>query len=121
MDTWAKFAIAVVAFIHILILIMEMLAWQKRGPKIFKKFDRSQFNELSTVMAANQGLYNGFLAAGLFWSIIASDAAHQSLAWFFLSCVFIAGVYGAMTASPRILYVQVIPSTIAAVLLWFSL
>ena len=121
MDTWAKFAIAVVAFIHILILIMETFAWQKRGPKIFKKFDKSQFNELSTVMAANQGLYNGFLAAGLIWSLVASNTAHQPVAWFFLICVFVAGVYGTMTASPRILYVQVIPSIVAAALLWFSL
>jgi len=93
----------------------EMFAWTSRGPKIFRSFPKDIF-EPTKAMAANQGLYNGFLAAGLIWSlIIKTHPWNIYISIFFLSCVLIAGIYGAMTASKRILYVQAIPAAIALV------
>ena len=120
MDSIAKYVIALVALIHIYIMWFEMFAWKSRGPKVFGQ-PPELFNDFTKTMAANQGLYNGFLAAGLIWSLIASPVAHEPIAWFFLACVFIAGVYGAMTAAFRILYVQAVPAAIAGILLWLGL
>lgn len=112
--------IALIAVLHIYILWFEMFAWETRGPKVFSSFAPDMFPK-TKAMAANQGLYNGFLAAGLIWSLLITDAAwSQNVALFFLGCVFVAGVYGAMTVSKRIMYVQSVPSALAVLALLLS-
>ncbi len=108
--------ILVIAALHFYILWFEMFAWETKGPKVFRSFEAEMFPK-TKVMAANQGLYNGFLAVGLLWSVLIRDPAwSQNVALFFLGCVFVAGVYGAMTASKRILYVQALPAGVALLL-----
>ncbi|MEH3111793.1 DUF1304 domain-containing protein [Pedobacter terrae] len=117
MQTAAQIVIGLVAFIHIYILWLEMFAWTTKAPKVFKTIPKDLFVPTKT-LAANQGLYNGFLAAGLIWSLCIND--HQwkiYVAIFFLVCVIIAGIYGAATASKKILYVQSIPALVALILL----
>lgn len=107
----------VVAAIHAYILVLEMFLWtSERGRRAFGT--TPEFAEQTRVLAANQGLYNGFLAAGLIWGIWLGEAG-DPIKLFFLGCVAIAGVYGAATASRRILLVQTVPAlvAIAAVLL----
>jgi putative membrane protein len=105
--------IALIAALHLYICWFEMFAWESRGPKIFRGFPKDLFAP-TKVLAANQGLYNAFLAAGLIWSLlIGSTEWSANVALFFLSCVAVAGIYGARTASKRILYVQAIPAIIA--------
>ncbi|WP_174873132.1 DUF1304 domain-containing protein [Vogesella oryzae] len=107
-------AIAVVALIHVYILVLEMLLWTRpAGRRAFGLSE--QFAADSKVLAANQGLYNGFLAAGLLWSLLPGSPA--GIAPFFLGCVLLAGVFGALTASRKILYVQALPAAIALLLL----
>lgn len=109
--------IGLVAFIHIYILWFEMFAWESRGPKVFRSFPKDLFPS-TKVMAANQGLYNGFLAAGLIWTFFISDPVWRvNVALFFLGCVAVAGIYGAMTADKKILMVQTVPALIGIVLL----
>ena len=106
----AKIIIALVAIIHLYILVMEMFLWTSRGPKVFKSISPDMFEPTKT-MAANQGLYNGFLAAGLIWSLLISDPIwQQNVAVFFLACVLVAGLYGAVTVERKILFVQVVPA-----------
>ncbi|SDS34454.1 putative membrane protein [Polaribacter sp. KT25b] len=102
--------IGFVALIHIYIVYLEMALWTtKKGIKTFG-LKNKEFAEETKVMAANQGLYNGFLAAGLIWSIIINKT---DVAIFFLTCVFIAGIYGAYSTKKKsILYIQTIPATI---------
>ena len=111
------FFIALVAFEHIYFMILEMFFWTK--PKGLKTFGMTlEKAENSKVLAANQGLYNGFLAAGLIWSILNKSYSNQ-LAIFFLSCVIIAGVYGAYsTKKTKLLYIQSVPAIIALVLIF---
>lgn len=106
------FLIAVVALTHIYFMILEMFYWTK--PKGLKTFGLTKENaKNSKVLAANQGLYNGFLAAGLIWSII-DEYNNYALAVFFLSCVIIAGIYGAYTTKKvSLIYVQSLPAIIA--------
>jgi len=105
--------IGLVAFIHIYILWFEMFAWNTRGRKIFKKFPAELFDQTKT-FAANQGLYNGFLAAGLIWTYFISDPVWKAnVSIFFLSCVSIAGLYGAASADKKIFVVQALPAMIA--------
>lgn len=112
----AKIAVAVIALLHIYILWFEMFAWESRGPKVFKGFAKELF-EPSKTLAANQGLYNGFLAAGLIWSLLIDDLVWQkNIALFFLACVLLAGIYGAATAERKIFFVQALPAIIAIVL-----
>lgn len=112
MTLLSQITIGLLAVVHLYILWLEMFAWLTRGPKVFRTIPPDLF-EKTKVMAANQGLYNGFLAAGLIWSLFISDAAwSKNVAIFFLGCVLIAGIYGAMTASKRILFVQAIPAAI---------
>lgn len=102
-----------IALLHIYILWFEMFAWETRGPKVFRTFEREMFPK-TKVMAANQGLYNGFLAAGLIWSLLIRNPTWaQHVALFFLGCVLVAGLYGAATASRRILFVQALPAGLA--------
>jgi putative membrane protein len=107
----AQILVGVVAAIHVYILVLEMFLW--RGPRGRAAFGTTrEFAESTATLAANQGLYNGFLAAGLVWSIVADDFA---FAVFFLLCVMVAGVYGAVTVSRRILVVQAVPAAVALV------
>lgn len=118
MSTLANIMVGLVACIHIYILILEMFLWDK--PKGLKVFGLTQeFATSSKVLAANQGLYNGFLAAGLFWGLLLGDKGGD-IKVFFLSCVVIAGIYGAATANRRILFVQAMPAAIGLLLIALS-
>ena len=115
MDTISKILVAVVALEHVYILYLEMFLWTK--PAGMKAFGTTkEVAEASKALAANQGLYNGFLAAGLFWGILQPDAvfAHQ-IQIFFLVCVIVAAIYGGMTAKRSILVVQGLPALIALI------
>ncbi|MEQ1597402.1 MAG: DUF1304 domain-containing protein [Casimicrobium sp.] len=116
MMTVANVLVGLVALIHVYILVLEMFMWTT--PKGRKAFGTTpEFAEASKVLAANQGLYNGFLAAGLIWGLLLGGGAGLSVKVFFLACVLIAGLYGAATASKRILYVQALPAALALVAL----
>lgn len=120
MNIAAKIIIALVALIHLYIMWLEMFGWMTRARKVFRKFPAELF-AATKPMAANQGLYNGFLAAGLVWSLLIND--HQwagNVATFFLGCVFVAGFYGAATVQKSILYIQAVPAAIALLLIHFS-
>ncbi len=111
---------ALVALIHIYILWLEMFAWTTRGKKVFNSFPQHLF-EPTQALAANQGLYNGFLAAGLIWTFFIIDPAWQTnIRYFFLGCVAVAGIYGAATADKKILFVQTIPALAAIVAVMLS-
>lgn len=115
----ASVLIALVAVIHIHILVFEIFLWDtKTGRKAFNL--SADFARDSRVLAANQGLYNGFLAAGLFWGLWLGDSGFQ-FKLFFLVCVLIAGLFGAITASRIILYVQALPALLALIALWMGL
>lgn len=105
--------VAVVAAIHVAILLMEMFLWETpRVRAIFRT--PPEFAAATRVMAANQGLYNGFLAAGLILALIQGvPGAGQPLAHFILACVIVAGLYGAATVGRRIVYVQAAPAVLA--------
>lgn len=116
----AKLLVAVVALQHIFFMILEMFLWTKPlGLKVFRQsFEKA---ESQKVLAANQGLYNGFLAAGLIWGLLHPNLFMGfQIQMFFLGCVFIAGVFGGQTFSTRIFYVQALPALLAALLLWFG-
>lgn len=107
---------ALVALIHIYIVVLEMFLWDtERGRKAFGM--TAEFAAATKVLAANQGLYNGFLAAGLIWGLWLGDGGFAVKA-FFLACVIVAGVFGAATASRKILYIQSLPAALALVALW---
>ena len=110
MNILSQLIVGFIALLQLYILWLEMFAWTTRGRKVFKNISEDQF-EKTKVMAANQGLYNGFLAAGLIWSLCITNVDwSKNIAIFFLSFVLIAGIYGAMTASKRIFFVQVVPA-----------
>lgn len=110
--------IALVALLHLYFLWFEMFAWESRGPKIFRSFPKEMF-PVTKSMAANQGLYNGFLAAGLLWTFFIGDPIwRDNVALFFLGCVVVAGVYGALTVERKIFFVQALPALIAGVLVY---
>jgi putative membrane protein len=120
----ANLLILLVAVLHLYFLVLEMFLWDK--PKGMKVFGLTPQKAADTkVLAANQGLYNGFLAAGLFWglfqSVIEQGDAGLDFKVFFLLCVVVAGVYGAMTVGKKILYVQAMPAVLALALLFLSL
>ncbi|ADE10384.1 DUF1304 domain-containing protein [Sideroxydans lithotrophicus] len=115
MHTVASIAVGIVALIHVYILVLEMFLWEKHtGMRAFGL--TREFASATRILAANQGLYNGFLAAGLFWSLYTGDVQVQR---FFLGCVVTAGFYGAITANAKILWVQAAPAAVALVLLGF--
>lgn len=117
MQLAAQILIGIIAILHLYILWLEMFAWTTKAPKVFKTIPKELFPQ-TKALAANQGLYNGFLAAGLIWSLCINDSQWKIyVAIFFLCCVIIAGIYGAATASKKILYVQSIPALIALILL----
>ncbi|MEH0548688.1 DUF1304 domain-containing protein [Streptomyces sp. B21-105] len=114
MEILANVLVALVAALHLYILVMEMFLWQKKPGLSFHGFD-AEMAKKTAAMAANQGLYNGFLAAGLVWGLIAADPTGFRAQVFFLSCVIVAGVYGALTANRRILFAQALPGALALV------
>ena len=112
--------VALVALLHAWFLVLEMFLWTKPlGLKTFR--NSKEHAQASATLAANQGLYNGFLSAGLIWGLTTSPPS-QALAvkTFFLCCVITAGIYGATTVSKRIFFVQAIPAILALGLLWVS-
>ena len=113
METVAEILIGLVSVEHIYFLWLEMFAWETKGKEVFKMLPPELFTPTKT-LAANQGLYNGFLAAGLIWTFfISNDLWKINISIFFLSCVVVAGLYGALTASKRIFFVQALPALIA--------
>jgi putative membrane protein len=101
-----------VAALHVYFLVLEMFLWTTpTGQRVFGRTAEEQAS--SKVLAANQGLYNGFLAAGLVWSLVAGAPIALSIRLFFLGCVVVAGIYGGLTASRRILVAQALPAAIA--------
>ena len=115
MFTAANIVIGLIAVLHIYILVLEMFLWET--PRAMKAFGTTPATAtVSKVLAANQGLYNGFLAAGLLWGLYLGPAGF-AIKVFFLLCVLVAGLYGAATANKRILFIQSIPAAIGLVLL----
>jgi putative membrane protein len=116
----ANALVALVALLHVYFLILEMFLWTKPlGLKTFRQSPEKARD--SAVLAANQGLYNGFLAAGLVWGLIHGNPAFAfQIKTFFLLCVIVAGIYGAATVGRRILYVQAAPAVLALILLWLA-
>jgi putative membrane protein len=120
MSTLANIVIAIIALMHVWFLILEMFLWDK--PTGRRAFGLSpEFAAQSKVLAANQGLYNGFLAAGLIWGLIlgsAPEGMHVKI--FFLACVFVAGLYGGFTATRKVLWIQAAPALVALILVGLS-
>ena len=118
MFTASQVLTGLVAALHVYFLVLEMFLWATPfGQKTFGRTAEEQ--EQTKILAANQGLYNGFLAAGLVWSLFTSFPAFAiQIRLFFLSCVIVAGLYGALTASKRILFVQAVPAIVALVVTW---
>ena len=118
MQILTNIVVVAIGALHLYILVLEMFLWDK--PPGLKAFGLTrEFATATKVSAANQGLYNGFLAAGLFWGA-SLGAQGTSVKAFFLSCVFIAGVFGAMTASRKILFIQALPAAAGLALLALS-
>jgi len=114
----SNIVISLIGLIHFYILVLEMFLWDK--PYGLRTFGQSlEQATASKVLAANQGLYNGFMAAGLFWALFLGRSG-AGVKVFFLTCILIAGVYGAITANKKILFIQAIPAAIALALLYFS-
>lgn len=117
----ATIAVVFVALLHVLFLVLEMFLWNTpRGRRIFGL--TPELAAGSATLAANQGLYNGFLAAGLLWGTLgtfAGDGARNTQL-FFLGCVVVAGVFGGLTAKRSILWIQALPGLMAALLVWFA-
>jgi putative membrane protein len=115
MATAANIMIGFVALLHAYFLVLEMFLWDKPfGRRVFRT--TPEYAAASKTLAANQGLYNGFLAAGLIWGLLLGPAG-LAVKFFFLSCVIVAGVFGAVTVSRMILFVQAVPGIIALALL----
>jgi putative membrane protein len=117
-NTVANIAVAVVALLHLYFLVLEMFFWEKPlGLRVFGL--TPEFAKASRALAANQGLYNGFIAAGLVWGLSLGGAG-DSIKIFFLGCVIVAGVFGALTVNRRILWVQALPGAAALALVLAS-
>ena len=115
MQTVSNVAVGLVALLHVYFLVLEMFLWDRpTGRRIFKL--TPEFATASKALAANQGLYNGFLAAGLLWGLFLGNDG-TSVQVFFLACVIVAGVFGAVTVNRKILLVQAVPAALALVLL----
>lgn len=118
MTLFANILIGFIAFLHVYFMILEMFLWDK--PKGLKTFGHSLESAVaSKTLAMNQGLYNGFLAAGLVWGLCLGEAG-GSIKVFFLACVLIAGIFGGLTATRKILFVQALPAAVALALVVLS-
>ena len=116
MNLIANILVVLVAVLHVGFLALEMFFWDH--PVGHKRFGMTpEYSKASASLAANQGLYNGFLAAGLFWGLIAGEA---SIKIFFLVCVVIAGIYGGLTARRSILYIQALPGLLALIAVYLA-
>jgi putative membrane protein len=114
MSLLANAVVALLGLLHIYILVLEMFLWEKPvGLRTFRQTPESA--RASRVLAANQGLYNGFLAAGLLWGVWLGPAG-EGVKLFFLGCVLVAGLYGAATVGRKILWVQAVPALVGIVL-----
>ena len=120
MSAAAAGVVTLVALLHVYFLVLEMFLWQT--PYGMKTFGTTpEIAASSAVLAANQGLYNGFLAAGLLWALISYGViGGRAILTFFLLCVLVAGIYGGATANPRIFLVQALPALVALALVWAS-
>lgn len=120
MDVLARIVVALVALLHVYILILEMFLWT--APSTRRRFGTdADFARSTRSLAANQGLYNGFLAAGLVWGLLHPDhAVGMQIQIFFLACVLAAGLYGALTAKRSILFVQALPAAIGLACVWLA-
>lgn len=119
MELIGQILIGIIALEHLYFLWLEMFAWETKGKEVFKMLAPNLFKP-TKALAANQGLYNGFLAAGLIWTFfITNDLWTFYISVFFLSCITIAGIYGALTVAPKIFYVQALPAIIALVFIHF--
>jgi putative membrane protein len=112
MSTVATVLVGIVALIHVYILLLEMFLWTTPRGRAAFGLDRD-FARATRALAANQGLYNGFLAAGLVWGLVGPEHLRYAVQVFFLVCVIVAGLFGAATANRRILVVQAVPAAIA--------
>ena len=118
MEILGKILVGLVALEHLYILYIEMFAWETLGKKTFKGSLAPEMFKPTKTLAANQGLYNGFLAAGLIWTFFIDNHIWSFyIAIFFLTCVIVAGIYGALTASKKIFFVQALPAIVALVVL----
>ena len=115
MTTLANILIGIVALLHLGFLVLEMFFWDHPGRKRFGM--TAEYSKASATLAANQGLYNGFLAAGLVWGLVSGDF---SIKIFFLVCVVIAGIYGGLTAKRSILYIQALPGLLALLAVYLA-
>lgn len=114
MTLLANLVVGLIALLHVYILVLEMFLWDK--PAGLRAFGQTlEAARASKVLAANQGLYNGFLAAGLFWGLLLGEQG-TGVKLFFLACVLVAGLFGAVTASRKILFIQAIPASIGLLL-----
>ena len=114
MQIFSTILVALVALEHLYILYMEMFAWETLGKKTFKGSLPNELFKPTKKLAANQGLYNGFLAAGLIWSFFIENPEWQkNIQLFFLGCVIVAGIYGALSASRKIFFVQALLAILA--------
>ena len=119
MSMVATILVVLIALLHLYIMVLEMFLWT--SPRALKAFGlTAEFAAQTRTLAANQGLYNGFLAAGLIWSLVSPmrEFAWQ-IAMFFLACIAIAGIFGAATASRKILFIQTVPAVLAMLALIF--
>ncbi len=118
MSIAANIVVALVALLHVYFLVLEMFLWDKPlGLRVFRQTREAA--AASKVLAANQGLYNGFLAAGLFWGLTLGPAG-TAIKVFFLACVLVAGLYGAATVGRKILFVQALPAALGLALVLAS-
>jgi putative membrane protein len=119
MSIFAKVLVLLIGLEHLYILYMEMFLWTH--PKTLKKFNLTpEFAQASKALAANQGLYNGFLAAGLLWSLTDPSGCGKMIALFFAGCVLIAGIYGGFTANKKIFSIQALPAAVTLAVLLFT-
>jgi putative membrane protein len=121
MQLLSKILITIIAVQHVYILWLEMFAWETIARKTFKGAMPDELFKPTKTLAANQGLYNGFLSTGLLWSLFISDEAwSKNVALFFLTCVIVAGIYGGYSATKKIFYVQAVPAIIALLIVIFA-
>lgn len=120
MSLVGQILVGLIALLHLYILVLEMFLWTT--PRGLKAFGQTlQAAQASKTLAANQGLYNGFLAAGLIWGLVHPDRAFGwQIEMFFLACVAVAGLYGAATAKRSILFVQTVPAVVAMIVVWLA-
>lgn len=116
----AQILIGLIGLLHVYFMVLEMFLWDK--PLGLKAFGNTpEKAALTKVLAQNQGLYNGFLAAGLFWALTLQGGFLLQVASFFLLCIVVAGIFGAFTASRKILYIQAMPAAIALIALYVAM